>query len=112
MNEGPGDACEEPFDPSGVWECGIARLSVTVSLSGVCVHDPFGRPRGRMVDSIPNRFAIRLTQVSSPKGRPRCTLSLRDSSSNALSGRLIRDIQSRGRSTGQSLSQAASLASS
>ena len=24
-NEGAGDACEEPFDPPGVWECGIAR---------------------------------------------------------------------------------------
>jgi hypothetical protein len=38
-------------------------------------HEPLGRPRGRSVDSIPNRVAIRRTQRSSPKGRPRCTLT-------------------------------------
>jgi len=31
--------------------------------------------QGRNVDSIPNRFAIRRTQPSSPKGRTLCTLS-------------------------------------
>ena len=52
--------------------------------SGVFFHDPLGRPRGRSVDSIPNRLAIRRTQPSSPKGRPRCTLTRSASSSDAV----------------------------
>jgi len=55
--------------------------------SGVFSHDPLGRPRGRSVDSIPNRLAIRCTQSSSPKGRPRCTLSRKASNSDVSQGR-------------------------
>jgi len=43
--------------------------------SGVFSHDPLGRPRGRSVHSTSNRLAVRRTPSSSPKGRPRCTLS-------------------------------------
>lgn len=60
-------------------ESSLARIK----RSGVCVHDPFGLPRGRRVDSIPNRFAIRFTHASSPKGRPRCTLTRSASNSDA-----------------------------
>ena len=35
--------------------------------SGVFSHDPFGRPRGRSVDSTPNCFAMRRTQLSSTR---------------------------------------------
>ena len=74
-------------------------------------YDPFGRPRGRSVDSIPNRFAMRLTQSSSPNGRPRCTFTRSDSNSDADCGRFTRASQSRGRSMGQSLSHVVSALS-
>lgn len=54
--------------------------------SGVIAHEPFGRPRARSVGSKPRRFAIRTTQGSLPKGRPRCTHVRRASSSEAISG--------------------------
>ena len=73
--------------------------------SGVFSHEPVGRPRGRNVDSIPNRFAIRRTQPSSPNGRPRCTLTRSASNSDAVCGRFTLVVQSLGRSIGQSLSQ-------
>ena len=75
--------------------------------AGVFSHDPLGRPRGRKVDSIPKRCAIRRTQPSSPKGRPRWTLTRSASNSDAVCGRLTLLVQSAGRSIGQSLSQEA-----
>ena len=63
----------------------VARLTGSVKTKGSGVfYDPLGRPRGRSVDSIPNRFAIRRTQLSSPKGRPRCTLNRSASNSDAV----------------------------
>jgi len=38
--------------------------------SGVFVHEPLGRPRTRIVDSIPNRVAMRRIHVPVPKDRP------------------------------------------
>ena len=79
--------------------------------SGVFSHDPLGRPRGRKVDPIPKRFATRRTQPSSPKGRPRRTLTRSASNSDAVCGRLTLVVQSAGRSMGQSLSQEATMES-
>jgi len=90
----------------------LIKRRLDTSGSGVFSHshDPFGRPRGRSVDSIPNRLAIRRTQPSSPKGRPRCTLTRRASNSEAAWGRFTRANQSRGCSTGHGLSHVVSLA--
>jgi hypothetical protein len=64
--------------------------------SGVVFQEPLGRPRGRSVDSIPKRVAIRRTQPSSPNGLPRCTLVRTASSSDVVCGRLTHRVQSRG----------------
>ena len=78
---------------------------VEIKGSGVFSHEPLGRPRGRKVDSIPKRFAMRPTQLSSPNGRPRFTLIRSASNSDAVCGRFTLVVQSFGRSMGQSLSQ-------
>jgi len=112
--ECPQFACfGEVFDElMGARKKGVGSLfSLGEKGSGVFSHAALGRPRGRSVDSIPNRLASRRTQASSPKGRPRFTLSRSASSSDARSGRFTRATQARGCSTGQSLSQVVSLAS-
>lgn len=57
-------------------------------------QQPLDRPRGRTVDSIPNRVVIRHTQASSPNGQPRCTLRRSDSSSDIGCGQLTSLTQS------------------
>jgi hypothetical protein len=63
-----------------------------------------GLPRGRRLDSVPNRAAVRLIQRSSPYGRPRVMHSRSADSSADVCGLSTHDRHCRGRSTGQSAS--------
>jgi len=65
-------------------------------------QERFGRPREFIVDSSPSCFATLITQSSFPKGRPRCALERRLSSSDSLSDPFTNSIQSFGRSIGHS----------
>jgi len=60
----------------------------------------FGRPRGRSVDSRPNRRAINSTQFDCPNGLPRRIAQRMPSSSLSPSGSLTRRIQLADRASG------------
>src|SRR5437899_12982171 len=72
-------------------------------------HFCFGRPRGCSVASSPSRFAMPIIQSSLPKGRPRCALDRRSSSSDVLSGSFSNLIQFCGRSIGHELKNSSAL---
>src|SRR5208282_2263158 len=60
----------------------------------------FGLPRGRIVDSSPNRLAVSVTQLGSPKGRPRLTQQRNAATSASVCGWLTICSQSVGRGKG------------
>jgi len=60
----------------------------------------FGRPRGRSVDSRPNRRAIDSTQFDCPNGLPRRIAQRMPSSSLSPSGSLTRRVQLADRASG------------
>ena len=57
----------------------LASVKVTATKSEGVKGDghQIGLPRGRIVDSSPNRLAVSVTQLGSPKGRPRLTQTQR-----------------------------------
>ena len=92
--------------------CAMGRQILDMKRGRESFHDPpLGRQRGRIVASSPNRFAMRRTQLSSPKGRPRCTLRRSASNSTAVCGRFTSVTQCRGRSIVHALSQVVSFES-
>src|SRR5208337_1420029 len=61
----------------------------------------FGLPRDRTVHSSPNRLAVSVTQLGSPKGRPRWTQQRNAATSASVCGWLTSCSQAVGERTGQ-----------
>src|SRR5208337_2155901 len=72
------------------------RVQVTVA----SVDCFFGLPRGPIVHSSPNRLAVSVTQLGSPKGRPRLTQQRNAATSASVCGWLTSCSQSVGRGKG------------